>query len=303
MPRATEHLPAGQVIYRVGSEGLAWRVADGVVRLDTIGKGGDPVTAPYRWRTRQPCFRIGCAQGSRVTLDAPGSYNSRMNGAPLKVPPEIPEWRRIGPFLAFAIGLHLAVLLFPLKLSIARLEIPPPVAIMVRLVDAVSPPAPMPMHAAPAIAPQALPTPARERRAVAPRRILAMQPEQAAPTPSFSIPAPEAVPAAPVAPAAPSMASSTGAAPRLDAAYLNNPRPAYPPLSRRLGEEGRVLLRVRVSAEGYAVAVDLEKSSNFERLDEAARHAVARWRFVPARRGDEPVEGSVIVPIVFRLDG
>jgi len=64
-----------------------------------------------------------------------------------------------------------------------------------------------------------------------------------------------------------------------------------------------VLLRVRVSAEGQPVAVDLEKSSNFERLDEVARQVVARWRFVPARRGDESIEATVIVPIVFRLDG
>ncbi len=223
-----------------------------------------------------------------------------MNGARLEFPPEIPEWRRIAPFLALAAGLHLAVLLYPLKFSIGKLEIPPPVAIVVRLVDAVSPPAPIPMAAAPAIAPQALPTPARERRAVAPRRILAMQPEQAAPAPGFSVPAAEAAPAAP---AAASMASSAGAAPRFDAAYLNNPRPAYPPQSRRLGEEGRVLLRVRVSAEGRAVAVDLEKSSNFERLDEAARAAVSHWRFIPSQRGNEAVEGAVIVPIVFRLDG
>jgi protein TonB len=73
-------------------------------------------------------------------------------------------------------------------------------------------------------------------------------------------------------------------------------------MSRRLGEEGKVLLRVRVTAEGLAAAVELEKSSNFERLDEAAKQAVARWRFVPARRGDEAIEASVIVPIVFRLD-
>ncbi len=205
--------------------------------------------------------------------------------------------------MALAVGLHLAVLLFPLKLWIGKLEIPPPVAIMVRLVDAVSPPAPMPMQAAPAITPQSVPTPARERRVVAPRRILAMQPEQAAPATSFSVPATEAAPAASDASAVPTMASSTGAAPRFDAAYLHNPRPAYPPLSRRLGEEGRVLLRVRVSTEGQPVAVDLEKSSNFERLDDAARAAVSRWRFIPARRGNEAVEGAVIVPIVFRLDG
>ncbi len=45
MPRATHQLPAGQVIYRAGSEGLAWRVADGVVRLDTAGKDGEPAFA------------------------------------------------------------------------------------------------------------------------------------------------------------------------------------------------------------------------------------------------------------------
>ena len=63
-----------------------------------------------------------------------------------------------------------------------------------------------------------------------------------------------------------------------------------------------MLLRVKVSAEGQIVAVDLEKSSNFERLDEAARQVVARWRFVPAKRGEEAIEATVIVPIVFRLD-
>mgnify|MGYP002150762599 CR=1 FL=1 len=62
------------------------------------------------------------------------------------------------------------------------------------------------------------------------------------------------------------------------------------------------IMRVKVTADGLASAVELEKSSNFERLDEAAKQAVARWRFVPARRGDEAIEASVIVPIVFRLD-
>jgi protein TonB len=38
--------------------------------------------------------------------------------------------------------------------------------------------------------------------------------------------------------------------PRFDAAYLNNPKPSYPPLARRLGEEGRVTLRVHVTPDG-----------------------------------------------------
>ena len=99
------------------------------------------------------------------------------------------------------------------------------------------------------------------------------------------------------------MASPAFTPARFEAAYLHNPRPDYPPLSRRLGEEGKVLLRVRVSREGQPAAVDLEKSSNFARLDDAARSVVAHWRFVPARRGDEAIDATVIVPIVFRLDG
>jgi periplasmic protein TonB len=89
---------------------------------------------------------------------------------------------------------------------------------------------------------------------------------------------------------------------RFDAAYLNNPKPAYPAASRRLGEEGRVVLRVQVNAEGQADAVDIKVSSGFPRLDAAAREAVARWRFVPARRGEIPFPSAVLVPVVFNLE-
>lgn len=91
--------------------------------------------------------------------------------------------------------------------------------------------------------------------------------------------------------------------PRFDADYLSNPPPEYPALSRRLGEEGQVLLRVRVSAEGLPLAVELRRSSGFQRLDEAARAAVKDWKFVPARRGETPVEAWVLIPISFTLRG
>ena len=90
---------------------------------------------------------------------------------------------------------------------------------------------------------------------------------------------------------------------RFDAAYLNNPAPAYPALSRRLREQGEVLLRVRVTAEGTAAAVELRQGSGFDRLDRAALEAVTRWRFMPARQGDQAIEASVLVPIVFKLQG
>lgn len=90
--------------------------------------------------------------------------------------------------------------------------------------------------------------------------------------------------------------------PRFAAAYLQNPEPEYPALSQRLGEEGRVLLRVLVSLEGRAEQVELKQSSGFARLDTAAQAAVRRWRFQAARRGTESVAAWVIVPITFHLD-
>jgi periplasmic protein TonB len=89
--------------------------------------------------------------------------------------------------------------------------------------------------------------------------------------------------------------------PRFDAAYLDNPAPTYPALSRRAREEGRVVLRVLVSADGRAQTIEIARSSGSERLDEAAIDAVRRWRFVPARRGDANVAAQVQVPVAFSL--
>lgn len=88
---------------------------------------------------------------------------------------------------------------------------------------------------------------------------------------------------------------------RYDADYLKNPAPAYPAMSRRFGEEGRVVLRVFVSAEGHPEQIELKTGSGFPRLDQAAEDAVRRWKFAPARRGDEAIGTWVAVPIVFNL--
>jgi protein TonB len=227
-----------------------------------------------------------------------------MNTAILELPHEIPEWRRSGHFLALAAGLHAAVLFFPMREALGKLELPPPANIMVRLVAAETPAQPVPMQAAPAVTAQPTAPPVRRQMPPSPPR-LAMAPQQVSEAAPFTVPeTPVAeVASAPVteAPiAAPAPANLTPA--RFDVAYLQNPRPNYPSLSRRLGEEGKVLLRVLVSPQGQALAVDLERSSNFARLDDAARQAVARWRFVPARRGEQSIEAAVIVPVVFRLD-
>lgn len=110
------------------------------------------------------------------------------------------------------------------------------------------------------------------------------------------------------APSARTGASAASGAPaltqaRYDAAYLNNPHPTYPMSARRLREEGKVMLRVLVSSAGLPSRVELRSSSGSARLDRAAREAVARWRFVPAKRGNAAVESWVLVPIVFKLQG
>lgn len=88
-----------------------------------------------------------------------------------------------------------------------------------------------------------------------------------------------------------------------NAAYLNNPAPAYPSVSRRLGEQGLVMLHVQVTEDGAAGSVALQTSSGSTRLDQAALEAVKKWRFIPAKRGEQPVSASVTVPVRFSLEG
>ncbi|MCQ8104076.1 energy transducer TonB [Methylomonas sp. SURF-2] len=83
--------------------------------------------------------------------------------------------------------------------------------------------------------------------------------------------------------------------------YAHNPKPEYPAIARSRAWQGKVLLRVKVSAEGLSDAVTVEQSSGHEILDESAVEAVKKWRFIPAKRGDTPVASSVIVPIDFKL--
>ena len=131
----------------------------------------------------------------------------------------------------------------------------------------------------------------------------------AAPVESPS-PAPVVVPAPPEPPPSPQQVASIPAPapapvvvapPVFNAAYLQNPAPAYPSLSRKLHEQGRVILRVLVSAHGIADQVELQSSSGYPRLDESARATISRWKFVPAKRGADPVAGWVLIPINFNL--
>lgn len=90
--------------------------------------------------------------------------------------------------------------------------------------------------------------------------------------------------------------------PRHDANPLNNPAPAYPTISRRLKEEGVVLLELLILPNGTVGEVKLKKSCGFERLDKTAIRAVKRWRYLPAKRGDEAIPYWYLQPLEFSLN-
>jgi len=169
----------------------------------------------------------------------------------------------------------------------------------VRMLQA-SPPVDAPVKPVP-VKPQPVPKPLPKPEI---KRVKTDEPAPALPTPEpKSLPPvqpPQPTPKPVEQPQEPALAAPV-VPPRFDAAYLNNPAPSYPALSRRNGEAGKVLLRVHVSSDGKPQQIDLQRSSGYSRLDDAAIAAVRQWRFIPAKRGDENLTEWVLVPLVFKL--
>lgn len=197
--------------------------------------------------------------------------------------------------LALVVALHAIVFwgLVQMKLVV----LPAPLSVLsvslLPAAEAIAPP--------PEIVPPKPKPVARRPQPVAQPTQLAAPTESPVPTPIAVSPAPTIqTPAPPPAPsvAAPVVAPSQ---PRFDADYLDNPKPVYPAISRRLSEQGRVVLRVRVEADGRAADVQLHTTSGSPRLDQAALDTVRRWKFVPAKRGQEAIAAWVLVPIAFTL--
>lgn len=166
------------------------------------------------------------------------------------------------------------------------------------------------------------PEPARSTSKPAPRR---PAPPQPAPSPNTAAPSrtpsPQATGAATptastAAQSAPATGSPQGSAPAVATApaparvelpsssadYLNNPRPPYPPLSKRLGEQGKVVLHVLIETDGSASTAEVRASSGYERLDQAALQTVLRWRYVPGKRNGVAEAMWFNIPINFVLE-
>lgn len=213
-----------------------------------------------------------------------------------------PDRRTRALGFALVVAVHAVVVLLLWQIGPARNAIVAAAPVIVRLLPLPEPVPPPPPPPKPIVRtqqpPAAVPTPAREPVAEIPPPLVETPPAVAA----ITLPEPTPVPpvevvAAPAAEVAPPVTP-----PRFDADYLRNPSPAYPAMARRLGEQGRVILRVLVGADGAPREIEVRTSSGHERLDRAALDTVRQWKFVPARVGKEPVAAWVLVPVSFTLD-
>lgn len=196
--------------------------------------------------------------------------------------------------------------------------------LMGRAVETLTTP-PVLVHFVEAPAPPVVPPAVRPVAPVArssPVPVAPVQPTPAPPPPTVAVeprapvatPAP--VPAATPAPASAEPVTSASAAPApsteppppppivlpsSSAAYLHNPAPPYPAVSRQLGEAGRVVVRVFIGLEGTALQAQLAVSSGYDRLDAVALQTARRWRYVPGREAGIPKPMWFEVPIHFVL--
>ena len=223
---------------------------------------------------------------------APAPHAAHVAALPLFIAPRgarPPLRRRLG-WLATVIAAHAAAVYVLLRVDGVREAFTAAAPIMVEFIA----PPPQPEVVRPRGQPRPLPV-AREPETPRPRDVPTLLSTAASgPAPAWTAPPPQPAPNSMAVP--PSVT-----APVFNADYLRNPPPPYPPQSRRRGEQGKVELRVYVSAEGLAETVEVQSSSGSTRLDDAALEAVRAWRFVPARQGNTAVAAWVVVPILFKL--
>lgn len=200
----------------------------------------------------------------------------------------------------FVIAIHGGLLYFLFKQKL----IPPPeqlATLMVNFIPSTKPkeePKPEPLPPPPKPKPEKKP---QSRQLVAETPVVSESEPVAPPPPLEPEPEPEPVvetPPAPQMPAGPVTLSSelSVACPQLSA-------PAYPALSKRLGEEGKLVLRVELDEKGYVSVAHVVNSSGFKRLDEAAMTAVKTWRCTPPIRNGQPARAVALQPFNFVLQG
>jgi protein TonB len=229
-----------------------------------------------------------------------------MSEFPLPSGPSSPSRRNVA--IAAGVVLFHVAALWALQTGLLRraAELVVPVEIMSEIITPPAPrvePQPAPPPPQPAVAHKAAPPPPAPKLAAAPQ----LPPAPAAPTgivEAQPAPPPITAPVAetPAAPAPPPPAPARVELPSSSADYLQNPKPVYPPISKRLGEQGKVLVHVLIGADGSAQSANLKQSSGYDRLDNAALETVRKWRYVPGKRGGVPEAMWFDVPVHFVLE-
>ena len=185
-----------------------------------------------------------------------------------------------------------------------------PVVVVAELITAPEAPAPQPVPPSPPVQPQQTPPPALTRAApalVAPpvQQVLPDALVQAAPMPQ---PTPAQPPVASseapaiTTPVAPVALSTPVRVPATLQASGKCAKPEYPALSRRKEEEGSVQLKFYIGVQGQVLDSQIEKSSGYARLDEAARTALAQCQFKPGAIDGKPEPSWASLKYTWRLD-
>ncbi|MDO9146211.1 MAG: TonB family protein [Hydrogenophaga sp.] len=212
-------------------------------------------------------------------------------------------------FIVIAVvGFHVLGL-WALQTGLLRraVELVVPVQVMAEFIEL-----PQPQVTPPPPPPQPQPRPA-PKQVIPPKPVPRQAPQPVAiadPTPSHTVatgiiePQPPAPPlltpmvvAEPAPPAPPRIEL-----PSSSADYLNNAPPPYPPLSKRLGEQGKVIVRTLIEINGSASKAEIRTSSGYERLDQTALQTVLKWRYVPGKRAGVPEAMWFNIPINFVLE-
>lgn len=284
------------------------------------------LAAAQKYETRKPCI---CARLNRSPLPRPheveivspksaeeglvqaqsehnaSAHRSEAVGLPIALLMD----RRI-PIVIAVVSLHLLGL-WALQAGLLRrtVELVIPVSVLVDMFEPAqplitpAPPLPRPQRAPTTReAPQPLPQPALQPAAAtastpaADTSVEVIDPQPTAPV--AAIVTPDAAPTAPQAlHSAAWIELPSGNADRLD-----NPPPPYPALSRRLGEQGKVVIRVFIQTNGTATQAEVRTSSGYNRLDQAALQTVLKWRYLPGKRAGVAEGMWFNVPVHFVLE-
>ena len=190
--------------------------------------------------------------------------------------------------------------------------IPPPEQMVTLFVDFIAaptadatkerpskPPKPVPAKLQPVKKVQPKPTPPRlvSKTPELPKEEMAVSEPEPEPVAEM-VPEPEIASRQPQMPAGPVTLTTelSVSCPKLNA-------PAYPPISRRMGEEGKLMLRVELDEAGQVDSAEIIDSSGYPRLDGAAMAAVQSWECKPPLRDGQPARAIALQPFNFVLQG